>query len=277
MWLHFLLSKELLEPIKPIAECLQGRLKEVYLGFQKIDDVKEHYKQLHEKADAEHDQIYCKALNLSTHIGSNESMPRVIRGRQIRPHPTVSSPSDYWRIMITILLLDSIISELEARFSVDKRAHYELCALIPTVITTKDEQQISVILKSKWDHLLPAEDNLDSELARWKTHCSRFSAALKDKSITHLLSEDADSIFFPNIRELLCILAILPIGSTEAERTFSCLRQIHLWLRTTMKDDQLGNLGVLVIQGFSLPLTVDNICKEFMTKHNRKMCSTSVI
>ena len=239
----------------------------MYFGFQKIDDVKEHYKQLREKANAEHDRIYCKALNLSTHIGSNESMPRVIRGRQTRPNPAVSSPSDYWRITITIPLLDSIISELEARFSVDKRTHYELCALIPTLITTKDEQQLSVTLRSKWNHLLPAEDNLDSELTRWKTHCSRFSATLKDKSITHLLSEDADPIFFPNIRELLCILTILPIGSTEAERTFSFLRQIHSWLRTTMKDDRLGNLGVLAMQGFSLPLTIDNICKEFVTTH----------
>ena len=112
----FFLSKELLEPIKPIAECLQGRLQEVYFGFNKIDEVKEHYKKLHEKANAEHDQIYRKALNLSTHIGCNESMPRVIRGRQTRPNPTVSSPSDYWRVTITIPLLDSIISELEARF-----------------------------------------------------------------------------------------------------------------------------------------------------------------
>ena len=87
--------------------------------------------------------------------------------------------------------------------------------------------KLSATLKSKWNHLLPAEDNLNSELARWKSHCSRFSATLKDKSMTHLLSEDADPIFFPNIQEFLCILAILPIDSTEAERNFSCLRQIH--------------------------------------------------
>ena len=73
-----------MEPIKPIAECLQGRLQEVYFGFKKIDEVKEYYKQLRENPNAEHDQIYQKALNLSTHIGSNESMPRIIRGRQTR-------------------------------------------------------------------------------------------------------------------------------------------------------------------------------------------------
>jgi len=68
-------------------------------------------------------------------------------------------------------------------FSVDKRAHYELCVLIPAVITTKDEQQLSTILKSKWNHLLPSEDNLDNELARWKAHCSKFHTTLENKSM----------------------------------------------------------------------------------------------
>ena len=40
--------------------------------------------------------------------------------------------------------------------------------------------------------------------------------------------------------------------------------------------NKLGNLGALAMQGFSLPLNVDKICKEFMTKHNR-MCTTSVL
>ena len=49
------------------------------------------------------------------------------------------------------------------------------------------------------------------------------------------------------------------------------------WLRTTMKDDRLSNLRILAMQGFSQPINVDEICKEFVTKHNRKMCCTSVL
>ena len=95
---------------------------------KKIDEVKDHHKQLRERENAKHDKIYHKALNLSTLFGSNgKKLACVIRGRRTRPNPTVSSPSDYWGITNTIPLLDSIISELEARFSINKRAHYELC------------------------------------------------------------------------------------------------------------------------------------------------------
>ena len=46
------------------------------------------------------------------------------------------------------------------------------------------------------------------------------------------------------------------IGSAEAERSFSCLRQIHSWLRTTMTDEKLGNLVV-----FDILLNGDKICE----------------
>ena len=44
-----------------------------------------------------------------------------------------------------------------------------------------------------------------------------------------------------------------------------------------MSDERLGNLGVLAMQGFSFPLNVEQIYKEFVIKHNRKMCTTSVL
>ena len=232
----FFLAKELLEPICPIAQCLQGRLQEVYFCFRKISEVTQHDTKIRENVDVEHNRIYHKAVILSQQIGSEEGMPRTIRGRQTRANPSVTSPCDYWRVTVTIPLLDSILSELGTRFSDDKRAHFELCALIPEVIREKDVQETCDILRSKWKYLLPAEDNLESELARWKVHCIGISG---EKSITQLLCQDADPIFFPNIRELLCILVVLPIGSAEAERSFSYLRQIHLLLRTTITDERL--------------------------------------
>ena len=56
----FFLEKELLEPIRPIAECLQGRLQEVYFGFKKITEIMKHYKTLRENVHTEHNRIYSK-------------------------------------------------------------------------------------------------------------------------------------------------------------------------------------------------------------------------
>ena len=274
----FLIAKELLEPIRPIAECLQGRLQEVYFGFKKVDEVKEAYKRMREHVSTQHNSVYSKALKLADDIGSNEDMPRILKGRQtMRSNPDVTSPKDYWKVTVTIPFLDSIVSELECRFAPEKRAHYELCSLIPEIITKKDESDISDtadLLASKWTHLMPSSDNFESELRRWKVHCESIK---EPRSVTSLLKLDADSIFYPNVRELLCILAVLPIGSTRAERSFSCLRQIHTWLRTTMTSDRLGNLGAIGMQGFNYEISIEKCCEQFKLRNPRKMTCDSVL
>ena len=77
-----MLAKELLKPIRPIAECLQGRLQEGYFGFQKVSEVKQHYQALREDVDKEHDRICQEALLLTDKIGGEEKMPHIIPGRQ---------------------------------------------------------------------------------------------------------------------------------------------------------------------------------------------------
>ena len=147
--------------------------------------------------------------------------------------------------------------------------------LVPEVITKNESLEETVgILTSEWGHLMPTEDNFESELICWRQHCHGIT---KTKSITQLLSEDADPLFFPNVRELLCILAVLPVGSAEAERLFSCLRQVHTWLRTNMTCDRLGNLGVLALHRFDILLNIEKICSTFRSQHPRRMCSPSVL
>ena len=42
---------------------------------------------------------------------------------------------------------------------------------------------------------------------------------------------------------------------------FSCLRQIHSWLRTTTTGERLGKLVVLALHGFDIPVMLIGIVK----------------
>ena len=86
------------------------------------------------------------------------------------------------------------------------------------------------------------------------------------------------TLFSPQISESFCaFFAVLPIGSTEAERSFSCLRQIHNWIRSTMTEKRLGNLGVLGLYGFDSHINMDAICTTFTRKNPRRMCDYSLL
>ena len=136
-----------------------------------------------------------------------------------------------------------IQSGIDTWFSHEKRAHYELCALVAEVISKKDENAVTSllnVLKEKWEHIVPLPASLESELFRWSNDWKR-QEAMPDESAASIIASHADGIFFPSIRELLKILAVLPIGSTEAERSFSRLCRLHTWLSIygtpSKKDD----------------------------------------
>ena len=135
-------------------------------------------------------------------VGSAEERPRVNR-RGTTPAETAK---EFWKRAVAIPFLDIVSSELQSRFSHEKRAHYELCALVPEVISKKDENAVTSllnVLKEKWEHILPLPAAFESELFRWSNH---WQEAMPYESVASIIASHADGISFPNIHELLKIL-----------------------------------------------------------------------
>ena len=54
-----------------------------------------------------------------------------------------------------------------------------------------------------------------------------------------------DSTFYPSIHKLLQILVTLPLTTATAERSFSSLRRLKTYLRSTMSEERLVGLALL--------------------------------
>ena len=238
--LCFVCARDMLEPMRPLVSALQGHLVEVHFGFKKVGEVMNSYTDIQSGIDAWFKHLYMKVLRLSELVGSADERPCVNR----RGTTPAEMAKEYWKRAVAIPFLDIVLSQLKSRFSHEKQAHYELCALVPEVISKKDENAVTSllnVLKEKWEHILQLPAVFESGLFCWSNHWKR-QEAMPDESIASIIASHADGIFFPNIRELLKILAVLLIGSTKAERSFSCVRRLHTWLRSTMTMKRLSDL-----------------------------------
>lgn len=267
----FFICKEYLEPLASLSSALQGQHMEIYLAYKKVDDIITYYKHLRETVDNEFEILYGRLLDFAKENSIEESAPRQCSRQTHRSNIPSFSVMDYWKTTIAIPFLDHIIMELTNRFDGSKRAHFELFSLIPELAKDMNVEEIQNILYSKWHHILPAPDSLYSELNRWKFACQ--SNIENPLSITAVLATICDAMLYPNVRELLMILCVLPVGSVQAERSFSCLRRIHSWLRNSMTVHRLGNLAVIAMHAFSLShnLSKDMIAKRFTELHPRRM------
>ena len=145
------------------------------------------------------------------------------------------------------------MQSLNDRF-IDNPIFFDLFSILPP----NEPRDLSVIED------LYQLNNLSAEVKLWRRGLSN-----NDKSITDML--ESTYKVNPSVHLELQITLALPATSVEAERSFSCLRIIKLWLRSTMTTDRLS--GLAVIHAHSNKITEDFIAEivKIMSSSNRRL------
>ena len=73
------------------------------------------------------------------------------------------------------------------------------------------------------------------------------------------------------VATLLKIYLTVPVTTATAERSFSVLRRLKTWLRSTMSQKRLNNLLVLHChKGLTDELSLKHIAEDFATANDRR-------
>lgn len=79
------------------------------------------------------------------------------------------------------------------------------------------------------------------------------------------LLEICDGDMYPNVKKLLQILAVLPVTTATNEHSFSSLRLIKTYLRSTMSGGRWNGLASLFINRTIVP-TAEEVLNSFAEK-----------
>ena len=83
---------------------------------------------------------------------------------------------------------------------------------------------------------------------------------------------------FPNIKILLKIACVLPIGSASAERSFSAYRRCNTYLRSTMGEERRSDLCLMHIHhSLTSGINVQDIVTTYITRNKRRLFHSSVL
>ena len=76
---------------------------------------------------------------------------------------------------------------------------------------------------------------------------------------------------FDQVESLIRLLLVIPVASAEAERSFSALRRLKTWLRTTMTQVRLNNLAVCHVHQETLDnIDLKEIYQQFISVTERR-------
>ena len=59
--------------------------------------------------------------------------------------------------------------------------------------------------------------------------------------------------------------------STEAERSFSGLRRLKNYMKSTMKENRLNGLALMMVHRTCISVSVEDIIDTFAARHSRRM------
>ena len=73
---------------------------------------------------------------------------------------------------------------------------------------------------------------------------------------------------YPSLEVLFHILATLPVTTATNERSFSALKYLKTYLRSTMKEIRLNGLALLYVHR-DISLDLDQVIDEFSRKNQK--------
>jgi len=77
---------------------------------------------------------------------------------------------------------------------------------------------------------------------------------------------------YPNIELALRIFLTIPVTTATCERSFSKLKIVKNYLRSTTSQDRLTNMGIITIEReLATKINFKNVIDEFATKKARKV------
>ena len=74
------------------------------------------------------------------------------------------------------------------------------------------------------------------------------------------------------MKKLIEIYLAIPVTSCPAERSFSTLKRLETWLRSTIEQERLSSLTLINIEReLANEIKIDNVLDAFATLKDRRM------
>ena len=253
----------LLQNSKGLSDMLQNPKVDLAKATDIIEGCKEDLKA--SRSDENNfDTIWKSAKEIANACGISVSHGDIRPRRQRRlpavlqdsivtePLPTqqqISTSKNDIRAHVFYPILDALIAEMERRFSVEScsimKGIQSLNPASSTFLSVEDVKQFGQFFDASMEDLSHEVPQAKRLLERKFTKCGK--ALPKTLLMLTAFLEPYKDVFEELFR--LCKIGVtIPVSSAACERSFSTLKLIKTYLRNTMTDKRLSDLGVLHIE-----------------------------
>jgi hypothetical protein len=214
----------------------------------------------------EFSSIFAKATSVALLLGVEIGTPRITGRQAHRANIKASSAEEYFLISAFIPFIDHLISQLEERFNNRFLQIIALQSLIPSRIGKNSIDEVVQAAKFYETDVLVTDAELKNEIIYWTSRWANAENPPKD-AVTAMAFCDGTT---RAVRKLLQLFATLPVSTAPAERSFSSLRLLKTYLRSTVTQERLSGLALCHIHR-DITLQPSKVIDRFSRKNPIRM------
>ena len=235
----------------PLTKLLQSKSIDLIVCCSEVDDLISILRK-QRGSDSSFNEIFSSALHFCSIVGIDMTIPRTT-SKQLHwsnivnvtssssDSTSTSCKDDYSRISIYNPFLDFLLTELSDRFTCHRSNAFLLQMFFPASSFQYNVSDLTPVF-NMYDNVLPGcISQLRQEFHLRQEKCRK--GKLTANNAVDALEQCTNN--YTNIKLRLKVLNTLPVTTASAERTFSMLRRLKTWLRSTMAEDRLTGLALL--------------------------------
>lgn len=151
------------------------------------------------------------------------------------------------------------------RFQPHNTTAFKISALLPAHLQKHTFSDVEEIVEFFHPCLLTTRADVSGEYDRW---CMKWKNAENLPACPVDARRDCDPDFYPLIHNYLKINCCLPTTTASAEKTFSTLKYLKNYLRSTTSEDRLNGLTRLYIHQ-DIAIDIDSVIDTFALKKRK--------
>uniref|UniRef100_A0A8C5PM21 TTF-type domain-containing protein n=1 Tax=Leptobrachium leishanense TaxID=445787 RepID=A0A8C5PM21_9ANUR len=264
------------------SKRLQGAGVDIYAAVQQLDMTKSFLQSY--RSDEEFENVLKSAQKMAEELDIDPTFPvSQVRARHRKTHfdyeaedESIKDPKQEMKVNFFYPVLDCAIQSLEERF-LQLREHSNVFGVLYDIPKLKEVVPENLLQQCKELERVLSHDNMrDIDSADLNDELKALSkyipAGLSPKGVLEYICTNHLTALFQNVCIALRILLTIPVTVATGERSFSKLKLIKTYLRSTMTQERLVGLATISIE-HELAQTIDlkGAVSTFASKKARKV------
>lgn len=247
-----------------ISRALQSPSCDLIGAVEMIMELKNQYEEDQVNAEATFNAIFVKAAEFA------QLNDRVFLNSSVGTRHQNEDKEIHYRSTIFMPMIGSLIHDISIRFDDLLRKAAMGYSIIPAFIEDHNAETDIRPFFELYACDLPSLAEVHAELRLWTRKWKNCVDSEARPKTAICAMKAADPLFFPSIRNILKILATLPVTTASAERSFSTLARTKTYLRNSMSGDRLTGLALMNVHR-DIEVNTEAVLQKFSISRARRL------